>query len=486
MGSSGRNREPTLIQRIQDEWIAIGLSTAPAIRPQAEDGVARLYRQAGLDPPEIFAWLGSPLAGYLASCVLCVMDYGRPLSGVRAELDALVGPRVAPRELLPPRWGFETLEEVSEQVGYGVKQPIQAAVHGAVWEGSLVRDPVKPSLWQDNGSSVWASLGEQLAGHLVNYDHGSWRVLGEKLWADLLRPGGRPADDEYWGEIREKTREHAGGYGQHAAGQIAVAAWLLEAGHGASEREIALMDVARSCGWWWPHRGLVLLTERPCSLVWEDPPGGRRRSRRKASRLHCPDGPAVLYPDGFGVFSWHGLVVPPEVITQPVEMATIEAVNDKQVRDVLIDRYGRERYREELAQRRRHAHVEVDELLFSSTGEHSNEYVLVVSADPEKAADCLRRAGARLVNVSSSGFEWGGSSPPPQVDPDDPEVETPNYVSDVRISERGPWIYIDCKGYIPKPMKETFIRILREEIDRSGIQRARLEHPSPGIVHGGG
>ncbi len=470
------------MQRIQDEWIAIGRSTAPATRPLAEDGVARLFRQAGLDPPKAFAWLGSPFAGYLVSCVLCVMDYGRPFTGLRAELDELLGPRVATRELLHPRED-ERLEEVSEQIAYGVLHPLHNAVHDSVWAGSLYGDPVKPSLWDQAGASVWARLGEQVGDHLVNYDEDAWRQLGESLWNDLVRPGGEPADKEWWREIRAKVGQHAGGRGQHAAGHVAVAAWLRELGYGASDLEIALMEVARSCGWWWPYQRLVILTERPRLLLLEDPPRGRGRSSTKASRLHCPDGPAVLYPDGFGVFSWHGVVVPAEVITQPVDIDTIEAVTDSQVRDVLIDRYGRERYREELAQRRRGAHVEVDELLFASIGEHSNEYVLVVSSDPDKAAACLRRAGARFMNVSSSGLELTGSTLPAEPDSDDPDVETPNYVSDVRFAERGPWIYIDCKGRIPDPMKDAFIRILREEIDRSGIQHARLEPPSPESVH---
>ena len=54
---------------------------------------------------------------------------------------------------------------------------------------------------------------------------------------------------------------------------------------------------------------------------------------------------------------------------------------------------------------------------------------------------------------------------------------TPNSVSEVRRSSKGPWIDIDCKSEIPPPMRDAFIRIIVEELTEAGVKAAKLESP---------
>jgi hypothetical protein len=51
---------------IRDKWIAHGLSTEPADRPAAEEGIRKAYKAAGLNPPLHIIWVDSPYAGALA------------------------------------------------------------------------------------------------------------------------------------------------------------------------------------------------------------------------------------------------------------------------------------------------------------------------------------------------------------------------------------------------------------------------------------
>jgi hypothetical protein len=60
------------------------------------------------------------------------------------------------------------------------------------------------------------------------------------------------------------------------------------------------------CGWWWPHRGAVILTERPSELHLD-----------REGRLHAEHGPAIAYPDGWRMHYWHGTCVPAEWIDSP-------------------------------------------------------------------------------------------------------------------------------------------------------------------------
>lgn len=94
--------------------------------------------------------------------------------------------------------------------------------------------------------------------------------------------------------------------------------------------------VARAGVLWWSLPGAVVLTERPTLFAVD----GR-------GRLHSDNGPAVRYPDGWSVWSWHGHRVTARVIREPesldprkIAAGELEAEGDRRV---LLDRIGLER-----------------------------------------------------------------------------------------------------------------------------------------------
>jgi len=62
--------------------------------------------------------------------------------------------------------------------------------------------------------------------------------------------------------------------------------------------------------------------------------------------LHCEDGLALGYPDGWGVYAWHGVRVPGDIITTPASItaARIEQEKNVEVRRVMVERMGYDRY----------------------------------------------------------------------------------------------------------------------------------------------
>jgi hypothetical protein len=62
-------------------------------------------------------------------------------------------------------------------------------------------------------------------------------------------------------------------------------------------------DVAESCCWWWAYDNYVVVSERP-TFVGMEPQSGSRY------RLHCVDGPAITFADGWQVHALHGVRVP--------------------------------------------------------------------------------------------------------------------------------------------------------------------------------
>ena len=83
--------QEAMLAQVRDEWLAVGLSTEPANRPAAEEGVRQAYRRAGMEPPSVVIWLGSPYAGCVASAML---SQGQVGAQVRDQVGAQVGAQV--------------------------------------------------------------------------------------------------------------------------------------------------------------------------------------------------------------------------------------------------------------------------------------------------------------------------------------------------------------------------------------------------------
>ena len=96
-----------------------------------------------------------------------------------------------------------------------------------------------------------------------------------------------------------------------------------------------IMELAKVGGWWIPYKNVCILQHRHTIL-----------HRDEQDRLHNPSGQAVGYRDGWGVFAWHGVRVPEQVIMAPetLEVKQIENEANAEIRRVMIERYGQEKF----------------------------------------------------------------------------------------------------------------------------------------------
>ena len=202
--------QEAMLAQVRDEWLAVGLSTEPASRPAAEEGVRQAYRRAGLEPPSVVIWLGSPYAGCVASAMLN-----------------------------PDQVGAQVGAQVRAQVGAQVRGQVWAQVRGQVWGqvGAQVRDQV----WDQVRAQVWAQVGDQVSAQ-----------VGDQVWA----------------QVRDQVRDAV--WGQHEAGYLGWCDAMQLIGVNLDVE--GLSTVARNAGWWWPMRDTVILTDRPDTLH-RDPQG---------------------------------------------------------------------------------------------------------------------------------------------------------------------------------------------------------------------
>ena len=107
-----------------------------------------------------------------------------------------------------------------------------------------------------------------------------------------------------WAQVWAQVGDQVGVafYSQHEAGWLSWASYFHRVCNlpGAEKIE-PLARIAANCGWVWFFAGAVIITDRPRILRRDD-----------QNRLHCEDGPALEYRDGFAIHAWHGTRIPAE------------------------------------------------------------------------------------------------------------------------------------------------------------------------------
>ncbi|WP_439606831.1 DUF6745 domain-containing protein [Hydrogenophaga sp.] len=323
-----------LLPAYRDKWLKVGLDTNPANRAEAEAAVRLAYECGGLLPPKIIVWLRSPLEGAIGAAMFASLKAsGRAVAWdqVWAQVRAQVGDQV---------WA-----QVRAQVGDQVRDQVRDQVGAQVWD--QVRDQVGDQVGDQVRAQVWAQVRAQVGDQVGDQVRAQVRA---QVWAQVRAQVRDQVGDQVGDQVRAQVGDQVGdqvraqvraqvwraGYGQHDANWLGFYEFFLEqCGLEAPKRLQGLFGLARTCGWFWPFEGVVILTERPNAL-----------NRDAENRLHCEDGPALSYPDGFSLWKWHGVTVPSDVIEHPetITVAQIEAEENAEVRRVMVERYGADRY----------------------------------------------------------------------------------------------------------------------------------------------
>jgi hypothetical protein len=154
---------------------------------------------------------------------------------------------------------------------------------------------------------------------------------GDSVRASVWASVGASVGDSVWASVRASV--WAACWGQHDASWLAFYDFFKqECGlEKETEKLAGLITQAQAAGWWWPHERICWVTERPVIL-----------NRDERGRLHCEDGPAMQYPDGWSLYRFHGVQVPEYVIENPLEITIekIEAEGNAEVRRVMVERYA--------------------------------------------------------------------------------------------------------------------------------------------------
>lgn len=110
------------------------------------------------------------------------------------------------------------------------------------------------------------------------------------------------------------------------------------------ERALAYEATMESACWWWPHREFVMVCERP-TVIHRELANSDVERGWGSHRLHCDDGPAVAWPDGWGVWAIHGVRVTKQIVEAPETLTPAQILGEPnaEVRRVMMERFGFDR-----------------------------------------------------------------------------------------------------------------------------------------------
>lgn len=255
-----------------DRWASAHLSCERADRDTAELGVRLAYEAAGLAPPKCIIWCNGPL------------EIARRLANASPE-DA-IGPNVKAQVFDQVQKRVGTFAEVFwKEVVVAATQLTSNQRVGAAVEGYDKCKAVGATV----NRIVRNAAGDDLSRLSIRARHAILR------WRGLPRLLPRWIFDEV-------------AVGPHDLASLGVYEYLHDVldWQEPTQPMRGLWKIARSAGWIVPHEHVCWISERPSHL---------RTDAR--GRLHCADGPALRYPDGWSVYAWKGVQIPAWMIEHP-------------------------------------------------------------------------------------------------------------------------------------------------------------------------
>jgi hypothetical protein len=284
-----------------ERWASVRMSCEPADRPAAEEGIRRMYAAAGLAPPERIVWCGGP------------MEIAKRLA--TASPDDPIGANVKAEVFDRVRGKVGMLAEIfrKEVVVAAVEISQRGAVRAALSEHNRSTEASKAVNRAVVGAvDAYLCRFSVRARHLALRWRGLPHLLPRSTFEDVVIGPEQVASlgvYEYLHDVlpsEELTRPMQG-----------------------------IWQIAKSAGWMVPHERVCWVSERP-SLLRVD----------AAARLHCADGPALQYPDGWAYYAWKGVRVPAWMIEQPEKITpdTVADVIDPVLRNSMIEIMTPERF----------------------------------------------------------------------------------------------------------------------------------------------
>lgn len=318
-------------------------------RPAAEEAVTKLYQKHGRSLPQ-FVWFDSPRDGLAAMLLLKVMLSSASKISPQCEPHAPFV-RLAGIDLkwLAVDFAGRLIEQRSpcdydeerlillrdhhvnlnplRNIGLGLVRTFERAATAAI----------KPILTYPNRAAlqlVWEQVHAQLRKHSQLAE--AWNEFGSYL---------RTLDEHQYGQaiterpidfilIEQPSTLRFGDLVTKYSFSLAHFEHFIHLlGLPVPDSFNEFRNALTECNWWAPMEGLCLMIDGAVEVNVDE-----------AGLLHADDDMSVKFSDGWGVYTIHGVSVPEKVMQRSYSLEDIEAESNLEVRRIMIERYGLQKY----------------------------------------------------------------------------------------------------------------------------------------------
>jgi hypothetical protein len=157
-----------------------------------------------------------------------------------------------------------------------------------------------------------------------------------------------------------------------------------------TDKLVGLLELASLAGWCWTSLDTVIISDNPLHIHMKD------------RLLHCDNGPAILYGDGFAVYALNGIRMKKEYVMTPASELSVETVMREEnvdIRRELLRKIGLERFIEKTNAKL------VDEYTVSYNGKSINYKLLDIELGEDVTARVLKMDNPSINAIHVEGVE---------------------------------------------------------------------------------
>jgi hypothetical protein len=353
-------RIPEFVQK----WSQIALSTAPADRPAAERGIRIMYETAGYEAPLII-WCTSPLAAGIARSIILRLSQSAVINcNTRKSVgdiikDIIINVGKSFHNNMLPRFMASVIRDsigdclwncdityINTRMRDIFRHESNDNIREIIWERVLhlntdedlhssINTMIKASAGANPKGSIISALEDEhgrFNGNHLSFIKGiiedavnaaiansclanNWDAFSVSTLNEIFNV--IPRDDIIsWNRAQLLPMNSVwrtasdGGYGQHDADLLMYYDYLRSVCELIRETMFVRghLEQAQAAGWYLPHKYTCWVSERHNIL---------RLNNRNL--LHCENGPAVSYPDGWCIYALNGVPMRREYIMTPAE-----------------------------------------------------------------------------------------------------------------------------------------------------------------------
>ena len=277
----------------------------------AEESIIGIYEDNGFDRP-IIIWGRSPMECVFMNIIL------NNIKDFDSQLGSQLGDQL--RSQLWSQLGSQLDSQLWSQLGDQLDYQLR----------SQLRSQLDSQLRSQLGAQLRSQLGAQLIDQLdYQLDPQLRSQLGDQLWSQLDSQLGDQLRGIYGNMIIMHWRRLWSKYYKFCQ-DIGVSFDI--------EKFKKLSDLSDNVDTILPYKGIVFMSEKPNKINWQD------------GILHSTDEAAIVYKDGYKLYSLEGVRVDEQIVMQP-ESITVEQIkgeSNQERRRIMIQQLGVDKYLQDI------------------------------------------------------------------------------------------------------------------------------------------